>query len=884
MKKKKLMKVLIPVICAVLIVAIVVPVVLSSSNGKKKEAIVIMTEELSGLFNPFYATSATDGDVVSMTQVGMLSTETINDVTKVVAGKKYPTVVLDYKVEPAEDASSTVYTFVIKNGLKFSDGKPLTMNDVMFNLYEYLDPVYTGSSTMYSVKIKGLTQYRTQDSTSNIDEAEETIDRSASSKAADRIYELIDLYNDTALNADDVNVGASETKIKAAISNWSVSNGYKKAVVNEEKINEKSDDWYREQLTKDYEYVLEQFRKELESDYTAAKEGYDLTTKPYSDWSEKFESEVFKFLFYEGIITPVYEQVLGKDNKEKIVKFDNEQAASTYNTKEKAIEHVYKNVVENKFDQILSVWGTYSTVLTQFTADAKSIILQAKKEASEDKVENISGIVSLGHVANGVTEVSGKWESGETKSYVVAHQHNEDGTVVNSSEYDVLQITIDGVDPKAIYNFSFTVAPVHYYTAATLDDYLAGNYVKVDIANNKFGVKWGDSEFQSKVIQSSKNVSVPMGAGVYCATDANDSDNPDGKAFWNSGIVYYKANRNFEFEVKHEKMRLKVVSSSGAIVALERGEVDYITPQLTNENYDELGKLASKGIVRKDALQLGYGYIGINAGKITNINARKAIMAAMNTELSLEHYRKGTCEQILYPMSKVSWAYPRVGTNYDDTLDSRFSKYAYFWPGDDKAKQYVEEYTQAAIADGAPASDFKVTFTIAGASITDHPTYKVFKKAAEILNELDAWTVEVKADSQALTKLSTGSLQVWAAAWGSTIDPDMYQVYHINSTATSTYAWGYREIKNKQDSVEYSIIKNQLSPMIEAGRNTLNEEERKSIYKTAMEYVLDLAVELPVYQRSNLFAYNTSTVKGFYEDITPYASPINEIWNLELVA
>ena len=91
-------------------------------------------------------------------------------------------------------------------------------------------------------------------------------------------------------------------------------------------------------------------------------------------------------------------------------------------------------------------------------------------------------------------------------------------------------------------------------------------------------------------------------------------------------------------------------------------------------------------------------------------------------------------------------------------------------------------------------SDLSIKFTIAGASITEHPTYAVFKQAAEILNFM-GWDVEVKADSQALTKLSTGSLEVWAAAWGSTIDPDMYQVYHKNSSATSVYAWGYREIK-----------------------------------------------------------------------------------------
>ena len=60
---------------------------------------------------------------------------------------------------------------------------------------------------------------------------------------------------------------------------------------------------------------------------------------------------------------------------------------------------------------------------------------------------------------------------------------------------------------------------------------------------------------------------------------------------------------------------------------------------------------------------------------------------------------------------------------------------------------------------------------------------RAFRQQA--LLEECGWKVNIEPDINALTKLSTGSLAVWAAAWGSTIDPDMYQVYHKNSTATS---------------------------------------------------------------------------------------------------
>ena len=191
MKKKKLMKILIPVVSVVLILAIALPIIIVNVGGKKKDAIVIMTDELSGLFSPFYATSGTDMDVVGMTQIGMLSTDyNDKDGVSVKAGMDKACVVLDYEIS---EGDKPVYTFVIKNGLKFSDGEPLTMNDVMFNIYEYLDPVYTGSSTMYFTKIKGLKAYRTQIPGAGSDDAETELE-GASGLAYTRRSELRKVY------------------------------------------------------------------------------------------------------------------------------------------------------------------------------------------------------------------------------------------------------------------------------------------------------------------------------------------------------------------------------------------------------------------------------------------------------------------------------------------------------------------------------------------------------------------------------------------------------------------------------------------------------------------------------------------------------------------
>lgn len=872
-------------------------VVVTGCAAPQKDAIVLMTEAVSGLFNPFYATSGTDQDVVGMTQIGMLTTD---ENGKTAYGKDEATVVLDYKLESVGDNS--VYTFVLKNNLKFSDGYALTMNDVLFNMYEYLDPVYTGSSTMYSVKIEGLTSYRMQENTTEGDET--SISNQASVLASGRIQELLDIYAEASyeINHSSTIMNVTESQMKDYIRSWDPTANYTDAV-GENPNGESNSAYYRGLILEDYEHILELFKKELQTDFETAKDAYDLETAPYKKWADAshFKNDVFKFFYYEGMITPKYAKGSdNKDDKTNIETFDNISLATTYNTEEKAINYLYTYYVQQKFDSILSAWGTANTITTEFQAKAKEVILQ-NRVTDGLVIPNISGIVSLGHTSKTSSVTIGQ------KTYNVAQSHDEAwqtpdgefnknyGAVMNSDEYDVLQITIEGTDPKAIYNFGFTVAPAHYYTADSNNP----NGRKIDIANNQFGVEWADYDYQSKTIQSDEHVSVPVGAGPFAATDSANNDNPTATGFWNSNIIYYKKNENFsclgeQFEVQADKIRYQVVSSTNALDSLASGAIDYATPQLTDTNNQRLDSLKSSGIESMAGWQLGYGYIGINAGKVPNVNIRKAIMSAMQTELSLQYYKRGTCDTIAWPMSKVSWAYPSTEDNGHDytSWEETTSDYSV-------TKEKVNDYLKLARASSNfSESMLTIKFTIAGASITEHPTYQVFKQAATILNEC-GFNVEVVADSQALTKLATGSLAVWAAAWGSTIDPDMYQVYSPYSTATSVKAWGYPQIlaDTSTYSYEYDILTRTggLSDLIDEARTITDENTRIALYKEAMGLILDLAVEMPVYQRQTLYAYNANNVTGFsdcivtdptstnYGLVNPYSSPLGEIWKISLV-
>ena len=860
MKKKVTLRALAVLSCGALCLT-AIPL---SACGSKRDDIVLMAEEFSGLFNPFYATSAADMEVLNLINLSMLTTDSKGDI---VFGDEYATVVKDFEITYEDNTSGgkdAVYTFVIKNGLKFSDGVPLTMNDVMFNIYEYLDPVYTGSSTMYSVKIKGLAQYRTQSSYSG-DESErlqDTDSQQAYEMAGYRRNELKYVYQD---NFENTNVSSGESyygepdDVRAEIKKWEVSQKYKDATPLADGKT------YNDQLLADYDYVLETFEKELNADFSAACESYDLDsdTSPYKKWASKMKNDVFKFFLYEGYIEPEYERgANGKEDKSKIKGFNEKVDVSKFKKQEDAVKKVFNDKICENFLEVISSWGTAGTIMTEFSAGAKEMILSNRADGDGLKYPNVTGIVSLGHQPTQDNDIT---VNGHT--YNIAYQHDDKGRPAVENTYDVLQIKLDGMDPKAKYNFSFAVAPVHYYSN-----------LEVDIAKNEFGVAYASAYFQSKVIQSLRNVKVPLGAGPYKASNRSNEDNPTGAEFYRNNYVFFKANRNFMFEVKTEKLRYQYVSSSNALDKLANKEIDYASPQYTQKNAARLKKMKSKGFEQLGSMQLGYGYIGINAGKVTDINARKAIMSAMQTELALKYYEPETCKLIDWPMSLESWAYPK-----DQSGNSKANgKDWLMWTGPEAAKEKIKDYTSK-IKDG---SKLNYKFTIAGASITEHPTYAVFKQAAELLNEC-GWNVEVKADSQALTKLSTGSLEVWAAAWGSTIDPDMYQVYHKNSGATSVYAWGYREIlaaPNKYKD-EYEIITKKLSPKIDDARRIEDQTERAQMYEDAMDFVLELAVEMPVYQRMNLYAYNAKRIGGIPDQahVNVFTSPLEKIWELEIL-
>ena len=159
-------------------------------------------------------------------------------------------------------------------------------------------------------------------------------------------------------------------------------------------------------------------------------------------------------------------------------------------------------------------------------------------------------------------------------------------------------------------------------------------------------------------------------------------------------------------------------------------------------------------------------------------------------------------------------------------------------------------------------------------------------RARDILNRL-GMSITVKNDKDALLLLASGGLTVWAAAWSSTIDPDMYQVYHKDSKATSVLNWGYREIlTDTADKYGYEKgIIGDLSKLIDEARHKETRPYREEKYKEALDLIMDLAVELPTYQREDLFGYDKTKIdeSTLYRPAKPFKGLTSNLTSMSLI-
>lgn len=846
-----------------------------AGRNPETDALKLAIGAVDQKFNPLFYTAANDGEIANMTQASLVTSKVVKDGSDQVAvlayGNDQPCFALDY-LETYYDSTgkaigygkgdgkvtgnssttgSTTYEFVIKKGVKDSMGYEMNVMDVLFNLYVLLDRSYTGSSTLYSTKIKGLQAYRQQDP--NAVEGSEGSNDEYYALAQMRIDELID-WSDG----------------KTSLS---------------------------EQGEKDLEKVKELYEDELTSDWNTVQTSWVETYKEYT-----FTEEWQAYLFVEGIVqrqTYINEQggtsyktnAEGKylttldpnDELGGTVEHKNfideiaqvtaglEGEAAIEAKKEYCINHLFtSNTIQSNIKNILTYNTTAGTALEYFMAQERSDAM--KTEDGSLAVPSISGITVY-------------------KSNEFVNKYDGSQTVSLGEDYDILKIEIEGVDPKARWNFGITVTPMHYYSDTEHYEKAMAAYNAGKLYNNScvdFGVECNDIDWFNDVVAADYKTAVPVGAGAYKAVNNNYSDITmsqieSGKAtFYDSAITRFARNTYFETfgdgvdNAIINRIQIKVTSDDQIVSALKAGEIDYGTPTATATNLSDLKVGNLKSITY---LTGGYGYIGINPKYVPDIEVRQALMHVFNTDLLIDYYGASLVNIIHRPVSTTSWAYPKGATpyypqwtDYQQVIDLIESSGN--WVYDTRTNKMVNRYNSS--------EQLKFTFTLAGET-TDHPANSMFNRAKDFLAQCGI-EVTVQNDIQALQKLVTGDLAVWAAAWSSSIDPDPYQIYSINSQASSTKNW-YKDgiLKDATGDFAYEQeLAYDLSDLIDEGRATLNQNDRKAIYSECYDIIMELAVEFPTYQRYDLFVYDSSVLdeSTMTQEPSYLMGPTAELWKL----
>ena len=136
--------------------------------GNPDGTIVIAETGFEGKFSPFFAASAPDQAAHALTQAVLLNADRRGEIimhgiegeTRSYNGTDYTYYGLaDCEVTENDDGTVT-YAITLRDDVTFSDGTPMTIDDVIFNMYVYMDPTYDGSATFYSVPIVGIDEYR----------------------------------------------------------------------------------------------------------------------------------------------------------------------------------------------------------------------------------------------------------------------------------------------------------------------------------------------------------------------------------------------------------------------------------------------------------------------------------------------------------------------------------------------------------------------------------------------------------------------------------------------------------------------------------------------------------------------------------------------------
>ena len=721
--------------------------------------LVVGYSPFSSKFSPFFAETAYDQDVASMTAISLLTSDRTGAIVyNGIEGETINYNGTDYTYYgPAdlvvtENADGTVYyDFTLRDDLVFSDGEPITIDDVIFSMYVLCDPTYDGASTLYAQPIEGMEEYR-----SGMDTRQNLILAAGPDAYAENEFYTEDQYN----------------------TFWAAFNAA----------------------------------------------------------GEKFAQEIIDYVV-----------ALGSAEEGNVA-----AAASAW-----GYELAEDATAADFFAAIVDNYG-YDLSDDGINAETAGTSISAFIEAE------------LGDAAD---EYKAGVQTGESAANISGIQ--------KTGDYSMRVVTTK-VDATAIYQLGVTIAPLHYYGDASLYDY----------DNNSFGFPKGDlSSVRAKTTQ-------PMGAGPYKFVK------------FENGVVNFEANDlYFQGAPKTKYVNFLETQEADKLNGVVTGTIDITDPSFSKDVVAAV-ESANGGTLNGDVItvntvdNLGYGYIGMcskvmNVGGEPDSEASKNLRKAFGTifsvyrDVAIDSYYGERASVINYPISNTSWAAPQPT---DDGYKVAFSVDVDgndIYTSDMTAEQKYEAAKQAALgffeAAGYTVEDGKLTAAPEGAALEyelwipgdgvgDHPSFMVCTLASDALKSIGMNLIinDLTNSSDLWTALDAQTVAMWAAAWGATVDPDMYQIYYADVANGGANAGG--------SNYMYAIADEELDQLILDARASTDQTFRKAMYKACLDIVIDWAVEIPVYQRQNAIIFSTERVNmdTVTPDITTFYGWMAEVQNIEL--
>lgn len=340
----------------------------------------------------------------------------------------------------------------------------------------------------------------------------------------------------------------------------------------------------------------------------------------------------------------------------------------------------------------------------------------------------------------------------------------------------------------------------------------------------------------------------------------NDSPMGSGPYQWvgyeNNVVTVKKFDDYFLGTPKIENIKYQVIDEEQKVNAVISGDIDITDPSASLEIMKELEE---NEIEYSLVGNPGYGYIAISAKRVPDKNVREGLMHLMTREQAIKTYYGELGQVIQRPMTPTLAEYPTDAKEY--------------W-GYDKAKA-LECFKAAGYeqVDGKLVKDGKqLSVEVGISSAASHPSTPILTQMKSDMDELGAELVVSDLDGSILmNRQQNDDIDMWVLAWGNATDCDLTQMFGSEYTKAggSNRTW-------VQDP--------EVDALLKQVTQTLDLEERKELVAKELDKIMSWATYMPVYQRKNLFIYNSNTVNTdtIPENTSTYYNYVNEIHLLEL--